>query len=99
MVLTWGGRQIVALLKGVWPISKWGPPWVVCFNGIALSMEESILQDWVSNRVPLALWSDALPTSCLAWQLQLRSANKLLLTVTVVHCHSPGGGSIVVRVL
>ena len=26
MVLTWGGRQIVALLKGVWPISKWGPP-------------------------------------------------------------------------
>ena len=38
MVLTWGGRQIVALLKGVWPISKWGPPWVVCFNGIALKL-------------------------------------------------------------
>ena len=27
---------MVALLKGAWPISKWGPPWVVCFNGIAL---------------------------------------------------------------
>ena len=38
MVLTWDGRQIVALLKGVWPISKWGPPWVVCVNGIALSI-------------------------------------------------------------
>ena len=71
---------------------------MTCRKDFMVSLEESILQDWVSNQIPLALWSDTLPTCCLAWQLQLRLANKLLLTITVVHCHSPGAVFVIVVV-
>ena len=49
MVLTWGGRQIVALLEGFGQFQSGVPPWVVCFNGIALIWSTVICHELFYN--------------------------------------------------